>query len=366
MTIDLQAMLERARKARRELDVTYAAIEAALMHQVMSKNPEDESLIAAALMRLHAIRSGYALTKPVDEASSDFIEGKIEGLDSAIESLERRGTLRSRSRKANGVARAPSTLLEPPKPKAIETPRVERKPMDVATEASDLPKGLSTVLAAIVRCGARGCTQAHLSLLTGYKRTSLQTYLSDLKAADFIQTTDGRHHPTGDGKRASGVAPFESGDVLAALPAGERSVIDAIASTGSAGCTNPHLTVLTTYKRSSLLTYTSNLKVREIVETLGGRHQLTTFGRSEYGTQVPKPLKGKPLREKCRAELPEGEGVIFEVLENTYPNGLTQAKIGEIADYKRTSVQTYMSKLGARELVKRDGDLYRLVPELFQ
>lgn len=132
-------------------------------------------------------------------------------------------------------------------------------------------------------------------------------------------------------------------------PKGERRLLIAIAQ-HPGGVTREQLTVLTGYKRSSRDTYLQRLRARGAVEETD-RLRATSEGRAELGADF-KPLPtGKALREHWLANLPEGERRILALLiEAGRP--VTRDTLSDKTGYRRSSRDTYVQRLRARQLVE--------------
>lgn len=351
-------LVERAKAQTQALRTTLNELATVEIDTPAHEVPE----IARALGSLHAIKNGYVLTEVLEPSEADYMEGKIEGLDVAIEALEGRGATRTRGRKPTHKS---SALFDPPTKKSAASPAAitpKEMPLD-----GDLTPGELTIFTAIAQCGKSGCTGSKLAVLTSYKRRSRETYLSSLRLAGLVEKRDDRHFMTSDGDaiiKRHGFKPLEKGAILKALGTGERAVFDAVAHAGDAGATLSMIAVATTYKRRSIESYLSSLRSRELVMTKDKRHHLTDAAREESKGSLPPKLTSAGLRSKWRGELPDGERRLFEVLEGS-PGGLTKDEIGTATTYQRRSIETYLSKLSVRELVVRMGTVYKLSPHLY-
>jgi len=63
--------------------------------------------------------------------------------------------------------------------------------------------------------------------------------------------------------------------------------------------------------------------------------------------------------------LAKGEAAILKILIDAYPNALTRDAISEATGYKRSSRDTYLQRLVARELISRTGSDVRASDQLF-
>lgn len=154
-------------------------------------------------------------------------------------------------------------------------------PSEVAKAANDataisgerLGKGERAVLSAIAQ-HAGGVTREQLSVLTGYKRSSRDTYLQKLSSAgrivefnDCIQATQ-----IGVDDLGSDFHPLPVGDALREhwlrkLPEGERRVLEVVISHHPNAIPRETIDEATGYKRSSRDTYLQKLGARRLVDS---------------------------------------------------------------------------------------------------
>jgi len=148
------------------------------------------------------------------------------------------------------------------------------------------------------------------------------------------------------------------------LARGERACLVAIAQHPE-GVTREQLTVLTGYKRSSRDTYVQRLGAAGYVET-GERILATDAGIAALGADFAPLPTGEELQRYWLERLPQGERVILERLLPAYPEPVSREALTEATGYKRSSRDTYLQRLGARELVvtERDGTI-RAAEQLF-
>lgn len=165
---------------------------------------------------------------------------------------------------------------------ALPRPR-PRRPADGARA---LGAGEIKVLTAIAQ-HAGGCTREQLTVLTGYKRSSRDTYLQKLRAAALVDETGDRFIATPSGVDAIGPSfqPLPTGDALRAhwlgsLPTGEARVLAEVASRYPHAVDRDTLSAKTGYLRSSRDTYIQKLAARRLVEASrdGVRASAELFG----------------------------------------------------------------------------------------
>jgi hypothetical protein len=149
------------------------------------------------------------------------------------------------------------------------------------------------------------------------------------------------------------------------LGPGERKILIAIGQHPS-GITRSHLTVLTDYKRSSRNTYISRLAQQGLVSANGEMVTITDRGVAELGNDYDPLPTGDALRDRLMNELPPGERAILQELVNAYPNGLSRDDIGTATGYMRSSRNTYISRMAAREIIEISGQNIRASDTLFK
>jgi uncharacterized protein len=133
------------------------------------------------------------------------------------------------------------------------------------------------------------------------------------------------------------------------LSRGERAVLTAIAQ-HEGGVTKEQLSVLTGYKRSSRDTYLQKLFARGLVS--GGQSIIATAeGVAALGSNFEPLPTGAALLEHWRQRLPNGERVILDALVSVYPDAMDKNALGAHTQYKRSSRDTYLQKLRARQLI---------------
>jgi hypothetical protein len=132
----------------------------------------------------------------------------------------------------------------------------------------DLPKGERTTLTAIVQHGS--CTRSQLSILTGYKRSTRNLYLQQLKQKGYIAGDD-PVEPTAAGRSALGSVPrLPTGDRLREhwlqqLPAGEANVLRAVCAVYPKPLDREVISNQCNYSRSTRNLYIQQLQARKLV-----------------------------------------------------------------------------------------------------
>jgi hypothetical protein len=137
------------------------------------------------------------------------------------------------------------------------------------------------------------------------------------------------------------------------LPKGERAVLTAVAQ-HDGGVTREQLGVLTGYKRSSRDTYLQRLREQGLVEA-GERIVVTAAGIEALGPDFAPLPTGGALLEHWRGRLPTGERAVLEVLVAAWPGSVEREHISTVTNYQRSSRDTYLQRLRARQLVADAG-----------
>ena len=139
------------------------------------------------------------------------------------------------------------------------------------------------------------------------------------------------------------------------LGRGERRILAAIAQHPE-GCTRSQITVLTGYKRSSRDTYLQRLLSASLVEKRQERLTCTAAGLAWLGVDFEALPTGLALRSYWLEHLPKGETTLLRALISAYPAPLAREALTDVSGYRRSSRDTYLQRLIARELVEKSGD----------
>lgn len=125
-----------------------------------------------------------------------------------------------------------------------------------------------------------GITREHLTILTGYKRSSRDAYIQRLRNAGLVDVSVNSIMITPAGIQALGddFKPLPTGQDLQAhlmltLPEGERKILKIALTAYSANVSRDYLTEATGYQRSSRDAYIQRLKARGLI-TLQGRGEI--------------------------------------------------------------------------------------------
>lgn len=198
------------------------------------------------------------------------VMSKLIAVRQAIEMFtERLGAPSPSSEHAAANGSPPRRLKAVPDVSAPSTAPVRKAP-------TDLGKGERTVLRAVAQ-HPLGCSREQLTILTGYKRSSRDTYLQRLRARGYVIEEGTAIVATHHALEALGsdYEPLPTGDALRShwlerLPEGERRILSHLVGQYPKSVTRDALSELTGYKRSSRDTYLQRLSARRLVTNRDG------------------------------------------------------------------------------------------------
>lgn len=153
--------------------------------------------------------------------------------------------------------------------RAVSAPR-GTNPSPAASGDGNLPKGERLCLNAIAQ-NRNGVTRQRLTVITGYKRSTRDSYIQRLREKDYVSEQSGRLHPTDTGLGALGSFDLlPTGEalqqhVLSILPEGERAVLACVIAAYPQTVERDTISDATGYKRSTRDAYIQRLSTRELV-----------------------------------------------------------------------------------------------------
>jgi hypothetical protein len=156
----------------------------------------------------------------------------------------------------------------------VGRPAVPSRPAPVVSGDGRLPAGERAILTAAAQYRA-GVTREQLSILTGYKRSSRDTYLQRLRQAGLVAEERGVILATADGVAALGdFEPLPTGDALREywldrLPEGEGRILGCLVQAYPRAVERDAIDEATGYKRSSRDTYLQRLSARRLIRIDG-------------------------------------------------------------------------------------------------
>lgn len=162
------------------------------------------------------------------------------------------------------------------KPDSIIVPPGQVFVADKIINGDSLPTGEKKVLAAIAQYPEGTMTRETVSILTGYKRASRNTYISRLMGRGYVVTYGDKFIATPEGMAALG-PDFErlpTGVGLRAywlnnLPEGEKKIFAALTTSYPSPMSREDISSATGYLRASRNTYISRLNTRQLLKIEG-------------------------------------------------------------------------------------------------
>jgi uncharacterized protein len=159
---------------------------------------------------------------------------------------------------------------------AKRAPRPARIPAPPSEEFDgSLGKGERTMLRAIAQY-PEGAERDQLTVLTGYRRSTRDTYIQRLSAVGLVEISGSGIRTTDAGVEALGsdFEPLPEGEELQSywldrLPEGERRLLEILLKEYPESVGREYLSEETEYKRSTRDTYLQRLKSRRLVKDLG-------------------------------------------------------------------------------------------------
>jgi hypothetical protein len=134
------------------------------------------------------------------------------------------------------------------------------------------------------------------------------------------------------------------------IPTGEKKILIACRQYPE-GLRREQLTVLTAYKRSSRNSYIQRLKEKGYLEETADRVYISKEGIKALGNNYEPLPTGEKLQEYWLGNLPTGERAILEVLLSYYPKTVTRDTLSEETGYMRSSRDTYIQRMTAKEII---------------
>jgi DNA-binding MarR family transcriptional regulator len=264
-------------------------------------------------------------------------------------------------------ARIAELEREPKKVATIEVPVLPKQSFAFIREhAGQIEKALVKIKAIHEAWGHNlSIIDKRIAELTAVLSQVANTKAADSSAALATRTvhsgpppgSESKPKASGDGRGGNGAAPR--------LGAGEIKILTAIAQ-HSEGVSPEQITVLTGYKRSSRNTYMQRLSQHRLILRRNDIFYATDLGIETLGTEfLPLPT-GAELRAYWLRELPEGEKRLLAELIKHYPASIDQDMLSAATNYKRSSRNTYLQRLRARQLIVSENDgMLRASDKLF-
>lgn len=250
-------------------------LRAAMRDSLEAADEKDPKILHA---RIRALEAQLAATKPQPEV----IEVEVPVIHK--EDLDRMESMQEELHQAHNLMRDTIRIaLEKfSKREAVAPPvgivrqRASKEAEPVRNGNGSLPVGEAAILTACAQHRA-GCTREQLSILTGYKRSSRDTYVQRLVGKGFLSTSGTAVSATPQGIASLGphFKPLPVGAELRRywverLPEGERAILVPLIEAYPNCVDRDALSSVTGYKRSSRDTYLQRLSARKLVVTERG------------------------------------------------------------------------------------------------
>lgn len=145
---------------------------------------------------------------------------------------------------------------------------------------------------------------------------------------------------------------------------GEKKVLTAIAQ-HEEGISREHITVITSYKRSTRDAYIQRLVKRFFVRVSGDKIIAEPYGIQELGPDFTPLPTGQDLRAYLLSNLPDGEKKILSHLIDSYPEALSRDRLTELTNYQRSTRDAYIQRLGTRNLLESTSEGVKAADKLF-
>lgn len=256
----------------KELHRRIAELEGKLRRAAKMAAPDTAAIDAAVAAATRELEAEVAQVRALAATLADRIH---RGRDVAAQLSEilRNGDAPTAAFRAESAAErvASKRVAATPSPRPVRTVRTSTPPAPRVT--SDLPKGEAAVLTAACQY-PEGVDRQQISILTGYKRSSRDTYIQRLREKGLVDTRGTLVVAAAGAERhLPDFEPLPTGRALqeywlARLPAGEAAVLQALLD-DPGGVSRDELSERTGYKRSSRDTYIQRLRARKIVEVEG-------------------------------------------------------------------------------------------------
>lgn len=175
---------------------------------------------------------------------------------------------------------AKSHILPEPKPERKYPERFPGKGVPITeflreeAEQKEMGIGERKILIAVAQHD--GATREHLTVMTGYKRSSRDAYIQRLQSKGFVRAGNGKINPTSEGIEALGAdyEPLPTGDelrtrLMTTLPIGESKILALLMDSYPQAISRDDLSMQTGYQRSSRDAYIQRLTARQLVEQEG-------------------------------------------------------------------------------------------------
>lgn len=163
--------------------------------------------------------------------------------------------------------------IKPPPVLAVSKSQEQAAREILGTDTGAPGKGEMLMLKAVAQ-HENGISREHLTILTGYRRSTRDRYIQYLQQKGFVRAALGKIHATPEGMEALGsdFEPLPTGEalrehLLRTLPEGERKILAILFEHNGSIVSRDELTERTNYQRSTRDRYIQYLQARELVES---------------------------------------------------------------------------------------------------
>jgi predicted transcriptional regulator len=272
---DLPAEAEQKQRSEADLRKDLAAARATITRlerapRIEPKTETKVERVAVPMLTEEHLAGLRAAAKAIQETFANA-RGVLEQM------IQERGALTDALKQIDmAIARATKPVQSAAKPPSLMAKRevVFAKAVPARNDGirSDLPKGEAAVLRAVAHY-PEGCSRKQLTVLTGYRRSTRDTYLQRLSEKGLVQIAGTDLLATSAGLEALGpdFEPLPIGAELLEhwrrrLPEGERKILDIVVAAHPQPVSRDEISDSTGYARSSRDTYLQRLGAKRLVE----------------------------------------------------------------------------------------------------
>jgi hypothetical protein len=157
---------------------------------------------------------------------------------------------------------------------ASEAAHMEPRDLKTAIHAFGLPLGAQKILTAIAMVTPPGATRSQLSVLTGYKTRSINTYVQLLRQQEYVMRGSLQVTQSGLAVLGPSFKTLPTGDALREhwlneLTGGENALLVELVEAYPDSLSRERLCELTGYKTRSVNTYLQKLAARKLITKVG-------------------------------------------------------------------------------------------------
>lgn len=266
---ELAALADLPQEAQQEArTVAELKNENRLLKQKLSKSP-DQVIKNDPEVILREVRIAEKRKDNEIKSTLDANNRKILGLEKIIRDIAR--IVGSTSIHIENVkTNVPQQIFKPGVVTQVEPSFVKKPDLNISSEGISFGKGERAILIACAQHD--GCTREHLTVLTGYKRSSRDAYIQRLQSRGYVRAGNGKINTTSEGIEALGsdYSPLPVGQELQehlmnTLPEGEKKILAILIREYPESVDRERLSEETGYQRSSRDAYLQRLNSRQLI-----------------------------------------------------------------------------------------------------